>query len=42
MHRLDTPLKTVWLIIGLLLLLWLGAVRMPSEWRRWQSRRRPR
>ena len=39
MSRLDRLTRIVWLIIGIAVLVWLGAVRAPEAWRRWETRR---
>ena len=39
MIQLDRALKIVWLTIGVVVIVWLGMVRVPNEWSRWQQRR---
>ena len=39
MSKFDGVLKTVWLLIGVLALLWMGVVKVPYEYRRWENRR---
>lgn len=39
MSRIDPILKVIWLIIGLFAIAWLGLVRVPHEWQRWEASR---
>ena len=39
MKLFDLAVKSVWLIIGLVLLVWLGFARGPQEWTQWQRAR---
>lgn len=39
MSRIDPFLKVIWLIIGLLVIAWLGFVKIPREWQRWELKR---
>jgi len=35
----DRTLKSIWLVIGALIICWLGFVRVPQEWEAWGQRR---
>lgn len=39
MSRIDRILKIIWLVIGVLVLGWIGVVAAPREWRRWEGQR---
>lgn len=39
MSKLDCAAKAVWLVIGVIIIVWLSAIRGPAEYRRWSTTR---